>query len=106
LSAAVRRPIRQDAKCQILTARLYGRPWRSTHIVRKLRPAFAATQYALLSSLYVLPGKFIGGLSSVMVDAFGYVKFFIATATIGIPVVVLTLVVWRLATREAAKQPT
>jgi PAT family beta-lactamase induction signal transducer AmpG len=63
-------------------------------------PAFAATQYALLSSLYALPGKFVGGLSGVMVDAFGYVRFFIATATIGIPVVVLTLIVWRLATRE------
>ena len=36
-------------------------------------PAFAATQYALLSSLYALPGKFVGGLSGVMVDAFGYV---------------------------------
>ena len=69
-------------------------------------PAFAATQYALLSSLYALPCKFVGVLSVVMVDAFGYVKFFIATATIGIPVGGLTLVVWRLATREAAKQPT
>ncbi len=78
------------------------RPWRSTLIVRKLRPAFAATLYALLSSLYGLPGKFVGGLSGMIVDAFGYVKFFIATATIGIPVVVLTLVVWRLATRQAA----
>ena len=68
-------------------------------------PAFAATQYALLSSLYALPGKFVGGLSGVMVDAFGYVKFFIATATIGIPVVVLTLIVWRLTTREKAEQP-
>ena len=63
-------------------------------------PAFAATQYALLSSLYALPGKFVGGLSGVMVDAFGYVRFFIATATIGIPVVALTLIVWRLATRK------
>jgi PAT family beta-lactamase induction signal transducer AmpG len=63
-------------------------------------PAFAATQYALLSSLYALPGKFVGGLSGVMVDAFGYVKFFVATATIGVPVVILTLIVWRLATRE------
>jgi PAT family beta-lactamase induction signal transducer AmpG len=35
-------------------------------------PAFAATQYALLSSLYALPGKLIGGLSGVMVDEFGY----------------------------------
>jgi PAT family beta-lactamase induction signal transducer AmpG len=68
-------------------------------------PAFAATQYALLSSLYALPGKFVGGLSGVMVDAFGYVRFFIATATIGIPVVVLTLIVWRLATREKSEQP-
>jgi len=63
-------------------------------------PAFAATQYALLSSLYALPGKFVGGLSGVMVDAFGYVRFFAATATIGIPVVALTLIVWRLAARE------
>ena len=66
-------------------------------------PAFAATQYALLSSLYALPGKFVGGLSGVMVDAFGYVRFFVATAAIGLPVVILTLIVWRLATREAAQ---
>jgi MFS transporter, PAT family, beta-lactamase induction signal transducer AmpG len=66
-------------------------------------PAFAATQYALLSSLYALPGKFIGGLSGFMVDAIGYVKFFCATATIGIPVVILTLVVWRLARRNEAE---
>jgi PAT family beta-lactamase induction signal transducer AmpG len=63
-------------------------------------PAFAATQYALLSSLYALPGKFVGGLSGVMVDAFGYVRFFLATAAIGIPVVALTLIVWRLAARK------
>jgi PAT family beta-lactamase induction signal transducer AmpG len=68
-------------------------------------PAFAATQYALLSSLYALPGKFVGGLSGVMVDAFGYVKFFVATATIGIPVVILTLIVWRLATSKETESP-
>ena len=64
-------------------------------------PAFAATQYALLSSLYALPGKFVGGLSGVMVDAFGYVRFFVATAAIGLPVVALTLIVWRLAARKS-----
>jgi PAT family beta-lactamase induction signal transducer AmpG len=69
-------------------------------------PAFAATQYALLSSLYALPGKFVGGLSGVMVDAFGYVRFFVATATIGVPVVILTLVVWRLAARDSQSQST
>jgi PAT family beta-lactamase induction signal transducer AmpG len=59
-------------------------------------PAFAATQYALLSSLYALPGKFVGGLSGYMVNAFGYSKFFVATSMIGAPVAVLCLVVWRL----------
>lgn len=59
-------------------------------------PAMAATQYALLSSLYALPGKFIGGASGVMVEAFGYPTFFTLTASIGIPVALLCLLVWRL----------
>jgi PAT family beta-lactamase induction signal transducer AmpG len=68
-------------------------------------PAFAATQYALLSSLYALPGKLIGGLSGVMVDEFGYVRFFITTAAIGIPVVALSLTVWRMQRREVQEAP-
>ena len=58
-------------------------------------PAYAATQYALLSSLYALPGKFVGGLSGIMVDAFGYPRFFVATALIGAPVAILCILVWR-----------
>ena len=58
-------------------------------------PAFAATQYALLSSLYALPGKLVGGLSGLMVDSFGYPAFFAMTSTIGIPVAALCLIVWR-----------
>ncbi|MFI5011933.1 MAG: AmpG family muropeptide MFS transporter [Hyphomicrobiales bacterium] len=58
-------------------------------------PLYAATQYALLSSLYALPGKLVGGLSGLMVDSFGYPTFFVMTSTIGIPVVLLCLVVWR-----------
>jgi len=58
-------------------------------------PAFAATQYALLSSLYALPGKLVGGLSGFMVDSFGYPAFFATTSLIGIPVAVLCLIVWR-----------
>jgi PAT family beta-lactamase induction signal transducer AmpG len=58
-------------------------------------PKYAATQYALLSSLYALPGKFVGGLSGILVDAFGYPRFFTATAMIGAPVAVLCLIVWR-----------
>jgi PAT family beta-lactamase induction signal transducer AmpG len=34
-------------------------------------PGFAATQYALLSSLYALPGKLIGGASGAVVDNLG-----------------------------------
>lgn len=63
-------------------------------------PLFAATQYALLSSLYALPGKFVGGLSGFMVASFGYPTFFLMTSTIGIPVVLLCLIVWRAETAQ------
>ncbi len=56
-------------------------------------PSFAATQYALLSSLYALPGKLIGGASGAVVDAYGYPLLFTATASIGIPLVILCFVV-------------
>jgi MFS transporter, PAT family, beta-lactamase induction signal transducer AmpG len=68
-------------------------------------PALAASQYALLSSLYALPSKLIGGLSGVMVDEFGYIRFFVATAAIGIPVVALSLTVWRMQGRGAQEEP-
>jgi len=44
-----------------------------------------------------------GGLSGKMVDLFGYSHFFIATAMIGAPVVVLTLLVWRWQPRRPQK---
>ncbi len=75
-------------------------------------PGFAATQYALLSSLYALPGKLIGGASGAVVDAYGYPLLFTATASIGIPLVILCLVVRRdtMATarerREEAEEAT
>ena len=50
---------------------------------------FAATQYALLSSLYALPGKLVGGISGFIVASFGYATFFALTAAVGIPVVLL-----------------
>jgi PAT family beta-lactamase induction signal transducer AmpG len=58
-------------------------------------PGFAATQYALLSSLYALPGKLIGGASGAVVDAYGYPLLFTATASIGIPLVILCFIVRR-----------
>jgi PAT family beta-lactamase induction signal transducer AmpG len=54
---------------------------------------FAATQYALLSSVYALPGKLAAGASGFMVEAYGYTAFFCVTAAILIPVVALIFVV-------------
>ena len=43
-------------------------------------PAYAASQYALLSSLFALLGKFFGGLSGFAVKQIGFAKFFAATS--------------------------
>lgn len=65
---------------------------------------FAATQYALLSSLYALPGKLVSGLSGFMVDAYGFPVFFALTAAFGIPVVLLCLVYGRVPCDAAADE--
>jgi PAT family beta-lactamase induction signal transducer AmpG len=79
--------------------------------------AFTATQYALFSSFYALPGKLLGGLSGVFVDLLaarrqvfeswfpglatlpdkivGFVPFFFATALAGLPALVLLILVGR-----------
>lgn len=57
--------------------------------------AFTATQYALFSSIMVLLPKVLAGYSGMMVDSIGYVSFFIGTALLGVPVLVLiVLVAW------------
>ncbi len=53
--------------------------------------SYTATQYALFSSFMVLFPKFIGGFSGVIVDNISYEIFFIATAAMGIPVLILIL---------------
>ncbi|WP_115514121.1 AmpG family muropeptide MFS transporter [Xanthomonas arboricola] len=58
---------------------------------------YTATQYALLSSFYAMPGKALKGFSGWSVDVLtqgrtlmeGYALFFIGTALIAVPVVVL-----------------
>jgi MFS transporter, PAT family, beta-lactamase induction signal transducer AmpG len=79
--------------------------------------AFTATQYALFSSFYALPGKVLGGLSGVLVDWFaahrqpleaifpslsalsdkvvGFVPFFVTTALAGLPALVLLMILVR-----------
>jgi MFS transporter, PAT family, beta-lactamase induction signal transducer AmpG len=65
-------------------------------------PAYAASQYALLSSLYALLGKFFGGLSGFAVAHFGFAKFFASTSLIGLPVAALCLLIW---TRQSRGVP-
>ena len=80
--------------------------------------AFTATQYALFSSFYALPGKLLGGMSGWMVDWFtrhpsvaaaivgpdaiaagaktaGYVPFYVCTAVLSVPALLLVLLMLR-----------
>ena len=66
-------------------------------------PGFAATQYALFSSLYALPGKLVAGTSGFIVASYGYPVFFAFTAAVGIPVVILCFFVGRAGERSAAR---
>lgn len=62
--------------------------------------SYTATQYALFSSLMTLPGKFISGFSGVVVDTAGYSFFFIVSAGLGLPAMLL---VTYLLVRDARK---
>ncbi|WP_333606404.1 AmpG family muropeptide MFS transporter [Arsukibacterium sp.] len=57
--------------------------------------AFTATQYAMFSSLMLLLPKFVGGFSGGWVDMMGYSQFFIFTAILGIPALLLIIAVSR-----------
>lgn len=64
---------------------------------------FTATQYALLSSFYALPGKVLKGLSGKAIDLLhagytlldAYALFFLGTAVLGLPALLLCLWLWR-----------
>ncbi|MDM0017199.1 AmpG family muropeptide MFS transporter [Variovorax saccharolyticus] len=64
--------------------------------------SYSATQYALFSSLMLLLPKFIAGYSGVFVDNFGYSAFFIGTAALGVPVLLLVALASRAAARGGA----
>jgi PAT family beta-lactamase induction signal transducer AmpG len=50
---------------------------------------YSATQYALFSSMMLLMPKWLAGFSGVFVNTFGYEAFFVSTAIIGAPVLIL-----------------
>ena len=62
---------------------------------------YSATQYALFSSMMLLLPKFLAGYSGKYVDAFGYSHFFIATALLGLPVLLLVWLASRVKTAAA-----
>ena len=61
--------------------------------------SYSATQYALFSSMMLLLPKFLAGYSGRYVDAFGYPNFFIATALLGVPVLLLVWLASRIRLR-------
>lgn len=54
--------------------------------------AYTATQYALFSSIFTLPGKLIGGASGYVSEALGWPLFFVYTSVLGLPA--LALIIW------------
>ncbi len=57
--------------------------------------SYTATQYAVLSSLYALPGKLLMGTSGMVVDQIGYPAFFLYTASLSLPALLLLWLLWR-----------
>ncbi len=64
--------------------------------------SFTAVQYAIFSSLMTLLPKILGGYSGTMVDELGYSSFFLITAVMGVPVLLL---IWLAAKKLQLKQP-
>ncbi|VAW46025.1 AmpG permease [hydrothermal vent metagenome] len=52
---------------------------------------FTAVQYAMFSSVMTLFPKILGGYSGGMVEQMGYANFYLMTAVIGIPVVLMLI---------------
>ena len=57
--------------------------------------SYTATQYALMSSLMSLLGKFTAGYSGNVQEAIGWMGFFLYAAALGIPAILLAIVVSR-----------
>ena len=68
--------------------------------------AYTATQYALFSSLFTLPGKIVAGGSGFVVESVGYVNFFFYASALGIPAILLVLyLMYHYRQKEALASP-
>lgn len=52
---------------------------------------YTATQYALFSSLMTLPGQFMGGFTGMVADQLGWIVFFLISAGLGLPALILAI---------------
>lgn len=68
-------------------------------------PQFTATQYALLASLANLPGKFIGGVSGVIVEATSYTWLFVGSSLAIIPTLLVLAWLWRHLNKDNGTNP-
>ena len=66
-----------------------------TYLSGLTSPRYTATQYALFSSFWALPGKLAMGGSGFVVDAIGWPGFFLYTSALGIPALILVAVLSR-----------
>ncbi len=67
---------------------------------------YTATQYALFSSFYALPGKIVMGFSGFVVDAISWPSFFIYTSMLGVPSLILVFILSKRNILAPETQPT
>ncbi len=65
---------------------------------------YSATQYALFSSMMLLAPKWLAGFSGAFVDAYNYSTFFVCTALLGVPVLLLVWLAGRVHEVPAGQQ--
>jgi MFS transporter, PAT family, beta-lactamase induction signal transducer AmpG len=67
--------------------------------------AYTATQYALFSSIMTLPGQFLAGFTGLLAEQIGWFWFFISSAVIGLPAIVLAILLARIAHPDRIRRP-
>lgn len=67
--------------------------------------AYTATQYALFSSVMTLPGQFTAGFTGMLAESIGFFWFFISSALVGLPAILLALYLARHANPDLIDRP-
>lgn len=67
--------------------------------------AYTATQYALFSSIMTLPGQFLAGFTGLLAEHVGWFWFFISSAIVGLPAIVLAVLLARIAHPDRVRRP-